>query len=390
MFDLAEELARRGHSVMVLTADRSYEDASIRYRSQEVTAAGVIVRRLPHTSFGKASVIKRTVGILSYFLQATVVACTLSRVEVIVYSTSPPFVGLAAVLASLVRSFPTVFWAMDLNPDQLIALGKITPHGAPARLMRRINRFTSKHASEVIALDEMMAERLLTCGARRDATHIIPPWTATDTQARPPQRDANPFRAEHGLNGSIVVMYSGNHTRSNPLTTLLAAAVELRDLPNLRFVFVGDGLAKRDVTECISQHELSNVLSLPYQAKEILAISLGAADVHVVSLGDRMAGVIHPCKVYGAMAVGRPILYLGPPQSHVARILSTYKNGWSIRHGDVAATVACLREIASLSYDDLDSIGARGASAMKINFNRSLLCASVASAVEAAISPKPD
>ena len=31
--------------------------------------------------------------------------------------------------------------------------------------------------------------------------------------------------------------------------------------------------------------------------------SLSAADVHVVSLGADMVGIIHPCKVYGAMAV---------------------------------------------------------------------------------------
>jgi hypothetical protein len=30
-----------------------------------------------------------------------------------------------------------------------------------------------------------------------------------------------------------------------------------------------------------------------------------------------MVGIIHPCKIYGAMAAAKPILYFGPQPSHI-------------------------------------------------------------------------
>ena len=68
-------------------------------------------------------------------------------------------------------------------------------------------------------------------------------------------------------------------------------------------------------------------MSLPYQPIAELKYSLTAADVHVVSLGEGMVGIIHPCKVYGAMTAGRPILFLGPRPSHVSDLLEAARPG---------------------------------------------------------------
>ncbi|HEV8411607.1 MAG TPA: hypothetical protein VGQ30_13940, partial [Gemmatimonadaceae bacterium] len=47
--DVAEELARRGYRVVVLTADRGYDDPSVRYPRREILG-GVEVVRLPFSS----------------------------------------------------------------------------------------------------------------------------------------------------------------------------------------------------------------------------------------------------------------------------------------------------------------------------------------------------
>ena len=181
-------------------------------------------------------------------------------------------------------------------------------------------------------------------------------------------------------------MYSGNHTRSNPLTTLLAAAVALRCVARLKFVFVGSGVAKRDVEKLIEEQHLQNILSLPYQPKSELAASLSAADVHVVSLGPKMAGIIHPCKIYGAMAVARPILYFGPTPSHVSAIIQECANGWQLQHGDVDGAVSILSAIALNGYAELDDMGARGLRALRSRFRPDVLIDTVAVAIDGAFA----
>ena len=125
-------------------------------------------------------------------------------------------------------------------------------------------------------------------------------------------------------------MYSGNHSPSNPLSTLLSAAQRLKDDPKIRFLFVGGGIIKKELEAFVREHNLSNVTCLPYQPLEELRYSLSAADVHVVSLGEKMVGIIHPCKVYGAMAVGRPVLYFGPRPSHISDLLDTAPFGMRV------------------------------------------------------------
>jgi glycosyltransferase involved in cell wall biosynthesis len=155
-------------------------------------------------------------------------------------------------------------------------------------------------------------------------------------------------------------MYSGNHGPSNPLTTILRAAERVSDDPRLLFLFVGGGVGKREVEETSSP----NIVSLPYQPLRELGHSLAAADVHVVTVGDAIPGIVHPSKVYGAMAAGRPVLLVGPDENHVADILDEHHIGWHVRHGDVEGTVKVLREIAAMTPDALGEMGRRARDVM--------------------------
>ena len=389
MADLAQALVKKGHDVVVITSDRGYDDPALRFARRERMPDGIQIDRRRYSSFGKTSVVHRVFGIVSFMLQACWALTRADSLDGIVFSTSPPFIGVIATIVSKFRHVPTVFWAMDLNPDQLIALGKLPEHGIITRLMRTLNRWTMRRASLVVALDTIMAARLAAQGAPLERLTVIPPW-APDEALHPVARNDNQFRKMHGLTSSIVVMYSGNHTRSNPLTTLLAAAVALNDVSRLKFVFVGSGVAKYDVEKLINDLRLQNVLSLPYQPKSEIASSLSAADVHVVSLGREMAGVIHPCKIYGAMAVARPILYFGPAPSHVSAIVEECANGWVLQHGEVDIAVSVLRAIAQSDYGELDRMGARGLGMLTSRFRPNVLINAVADAVDRAFTVGSD
>jgi glycosyltransferase involved in cell wall biosynthesis len=372
--DAAEEMASRGHDVLVYTSARGYDDPSIRYPSREVRG-GVHIRRLPLSSFGKRSIAVRLLAQAIFLAQATALALFRPGLAAVVVSTSPPFAGLAGVLISRLRRIPLTWWVMDLNPDQMIAAGRIDAGSLPARVFDWINRATLRRATHVVALDRFMKDRLARKLPVPEKIEIIPPWPLAD-QPRPAPREPNAFRTAHGLDGAFVVMYSGNHAAQNPLTTLLEAAKQLVAEPRLRFVFVGGGVGKAAVNEAVVAGA-TNVLSLPYQPKETLGTSLAAADLHVVSVGDETVGIVHPCKTYGAMAIGRPILLLGPAACPAGEILAGGGCGWRVAHGDVAATMAALREAASLPAAELEAMGARAAAVVAGRFSRAALRAAL-------------
>jgi glycosyltransferase involved in cell wall biosynthesis len=284
-------------------------------------------------------------------------------------------IGVAGALVGLLRRVPVVYWAMDLNPDQLLALGKIKPNSFIARCLEQANRFILRRSAMIVALDRFMADRLQSQRGLdlHDKLQTIPPWPH-ENHIEPVDPATNPFRLRHDLAGKFVVMYSGNHSPSNPLTTLLKAALAFRDDPTVRFLFVGGGAAKPEIEHFAREHHLSNVISLPYQPLADLRYSLSAADIHVVSLGDAMTGIIHPCKIYGAMAVGRPILYFGPAPSHISDLLQHHRIGWHVAHGDVPAAIAAIRAAATSAPALLEEMGRRATGALAAQFTQARLC----------------
>jgi glycosyltransferase involved in cell wall biosynthesis len=388
MADVAVEMARRGYRVKVYTSNRGYEDPTRKYAPRE-NLHGVDVRRLPLSSFGKKSILTRVIGTASFMAQVFFTALLTPRLGGIFFSTSPPLVGVVACTVGLLRRVPVAYWAMDLNPDQLIALGKVKPTDFTARFLEAVNRFILRRSNLVVALDRFMADRLRARGVPDAKMLVQPPWPHEE-HIDDVDRDTNPFRATHGLTpDKFVVMYSGNHSPSNPLKTLLDAAVRLKNDSSIEFLFVGGGLGKREVEEVIRGQGLSRARSLPYQPMSDLRFSLSAADVHVVSLGEGMVGIIHPCKVYGAMTVGRPILFFGPRPSHVSDLLDAHPIGTHVAHGDVDGAVSAILHLRALPEEARREMGRAAQHVLRASLSQSLLCGRLCDAMERALALNP-
>ncbi|RMH24725.1 MAG: glycosyltransferase WbuB [Planctomycetota bacterium] len=386
MHDAAAEMARRGWAVRVLASARGYDDPSMKYPSRE-TLDGVSVRRLPLSSFGKGSIAVRLAGGFIFTVLAAVRGVFTRRVDAIVVSTSPPMAPIAAIAVSVVRRAPILFWVMDLNPDQMIALGKTTERSIPSRLFNLMNRAILRRAKRVVVLDRFMARRVNRKVDVSDKLDVAPPWPHED-HAEPVEHANNPFRREHALEGVFVVMYSGNHSPANPLDTILAAAERLADRDDIRFLFVGGGLEKQKIEDAVARGA-RNILSLPYQPIDSLRHSLSAADAHLVTLGDEVVGVVHPCKVYGAMAVARPILFVGPEPSHVSDLLADESIGVRVAHGDVDGAVRAVETLAAMPPDQRRAMGERARAVITGRLSKASLCGGFCDAIESMAGRTP-
>lgn len=368
MHDAARAMAERGAEVRVFTSARGYDDPSVKYPPRE-EMDGVQVIRLPLSSLGKRTIAHRLVAQSLFLLQAIVRGLFTRRLSCILISTSPPMASVAASIIRLFRRTAVKFWVMDLNPDQLIEMGKITEKSLPARVFNFLNRSILKISDDVVPLDRFMADRLNKKRDVREKMSILPPWPLSD-HLQPVEHEENPFREEHGLAGKFVVMYSGNHGQTTPVKTVLDAAVQMQDREDLVFMFIGGGAGKQDVEATIAEHQPTNIIDLPYQPLERVRYSLSAADVHVVTMGNNVVGVIHPCKVYGAMALGRPILLVGPEQCHVSDIMQNQSIGWHVQHGDVDGLIAAVDEMRQMPKSELHEMGQQAMQIVQTRFQR--------------------
>jgi glycosyltransferase involved in cell wall biosynthesis len=369
--DAAEEMARRGWRVIVYTSNRGYDDPDIRFPSRE-RRGGVEIYRLPLSSFGKTSIPIRLLAQSLFLGQAVLRTLFVSGLTAVLTTTSPPFGGAGGGLTAMLRRCASIWWVMDINPDQMIAAGKVGPKSFPVRMFDWLNRFTLRRARDVIVLDRFMAERVLSKLDVGSRMRIIPPWAHEQHLEVIPHAE-NPFRREQGLDGKCVVMYSGNAGLSTPLDTLLLAAKRLEHDPRFHFMFIGGGIVKRQIDEMVLRESPRNISCPPYQPLDQIRYSLSAADVHVVSIGDDSVGIIHPCKIYGAMALGKPILALGPDASHLGDIVRGSQGGWIHGHGDVDGVVKTLERFASLPQSERDAIGARAKGCLQSHYRPAAL-----------------
>jgi hypothetical protein len=168
-------------------------------------------------------------------------------------------------------------------------------------------------------------------------------------------------------------MYSGNHAFVHQLDTLLGAALKLSEDPRFLFVFVGGEVRKKDVTEFKLKYKLENIVQLPFQPRENIHNSLGSADIQVVVLGNGQVGFTHPNKIYGAMYIGKPILYIGPKESHVTDILNKLEGNISVSHGESELLAIQITSLFSKSWNEIEKIGQSNLNFAVQNFHPEVL-----------------
>ena len=336
--DLAWALADAGHEVTVIASRRAYVDPDTLFPARE-KRNGVEIRRIRCFGFGKGAAWRRALDFGSFLLSCAVELLRLRKQDVVLTMTSPPLISCLGALFSRVKGGEMVLWIMDLNPDQLIAADWLRESSIVARALEAVLRYSLRASKRIVVLDEFMQRRVASRGIQEDCIHVLPPWSH-DRTIRYDSEGRDAFRREFGLEGKFVVMYSGNHSPCHPLDTLLECARRLTDRPEITFCFVGAGNEFLKAQRFAQLHSLASLRCIPYQPLEKLAGSLSAADLHVVVMGDRFVGIVHPCKIYNILTLGIPFLYIGPSPSHVLNLLPPGALGrWSFaaQHGDVDA-----------------------------------------------------
>lgn len=336
--DLAISLASRGHEVTVIASDRGYDDPATRFKRRE-RWNNIDIIRIPAASFGKSSRLRRVLNFGSFMLLCSLRLLILRRFDVVVALTSPPLISFLAALFVKIKGGKFCFWVMDLNPDEAIAAGWLEQNSATSRVLQRMLKYSLNIASRTIVLDRFMRDRVAAKGVDAARIAVVPPWSHDDHVVYS-AAGREEFRQQHGLSDKFVVMYSGNHSPCHPLDTLLDAARTLKEKPEIVFCFIGGGSEQSKVRES----DLSNVKCLPYQPLSELSKSLSAADLHVVIMGEKFVGIVHPCKIYNILTTGAPVLYIGPEPSHVTDIAKQHGQFFLARPGDVDSVMSAIQK----------------------------------------------
>ena len=307
----------------------------------------VTMHRLRHTTYAKSSRIGRAANLVTFYLAAWWYLLRQKvRADVVITETDPFMLPCLGARFAKRKGAKHVCYLQDIYPDVAQSIDKIpTGFGWVAPVIRFFLRRAYHAADQVVVLGSCMQDRLVArpWSVPANRISVIPNWADCDA-VKPIEHANNAFRHQHCLDDKFVVMHSGNMGLTQRLDVLLDATQKTTWPERAVLLLVGGGASRARLEQ--SAAKLANpdrVRFLNYQPREELTQSLSAADIHVVSMHEKITGCLCPSKLYGVLAAGRPVLAIAAPETDLCRTVRTHNLGWSTAPGDadnIAKTVA--------------------------------------------------
>ena len=338
--DLAIALSSAALAVDVLCGTEQYAPLPPGAAPINPADHGVRIVRLPRLLGGSVRRL-RTLRVVLFCLCALPVLLLRRHAALFMTQTNPPLIVPTVALVAALRRRPFVIIAQDVYPEVLFASGLTDPRSFIGLALACLFAWAYRRATRVVVLGECMRQRLLDKGVNPGRIVTISNW-ATGVLRREHGAD-NPLRQQWELGGRFVVLYSGNMGVGHEFATFLKGVQQAAALhPQLAVVFIGDGSRLGEVRTLVQSLRIeSRVRFRDFVAADALPLSMGVADLALVTLREGFEGVLVPSKVFGYMARGVPTLYVGP-RGDVSQVIEQAGCGACCLNGEVEAVARIL------------------------------------------------
>ncbi|MGH9789112.1 MAG: glycosyltransferase family 4 protein [Candidatus Acidiferrales bacterium] len=360
MYELAEDLARRGHSVAVVTCAPRYNLAPGDRRegwSAREQMNGVEVVRVPAPAIHHVSHWRRGLGQLLLPVAFHRAARHLERPDAILVYSPPLTLGLAAHWLARRWGSAFVLNVQDLFPQNAIDLGALR-NPLLIAFFRRLERYVYQRAAAVSVHSPGNAAWLRAHGIPADKLHTIPNWVDLEPFARAGEGAAR-FRRELNLSDRFVVLFAGVMGYAQDMEMIVEAAARLADEPRVVFLLVGDGSERAGVERRVQELGLKNVRLLPFVSRAEYPALVAASGVGLVTLKKTMKTPVVPSKLATYMAAARPVLASLNPESDACALIRQADCGLLVPPGDAEALAGAVRRLLEHPQQAAD-LGARG------------------------------
>lgn len=374
--DLVKEWVQRGHHVTVLTGVPNYPSGKIfdAYRIKPdnfLNYEGARVVRVPMLARGTGSA-RLLLNYVSFVVGSVFWGPWRLRgvaADVIfVFEPSPVTVGLPAVLLGKLKRAPVVFWALDLWPETLAALGVLR---SPLLLswVGRLVQFIYDRCTLVLGQSRSFLDSIAKHCTDKAKIRYFPNW-AEDVFA---EADMKPAAEVSVMVNGFNVVFAGNIGEAQDMPAVLDAAERLRDNEAIRWIIVGDGRKSDWLKTEVSKRSLQDKVLLPGRFPvERMPSFFAHSDALLVSLKrDPVFSMTIPGKVQSYLMAGIPLI--GMLDGEGAAVIREANAGLTCVAGDGAGLAQAVLIMAAMTPDERHQLGHNGRQYALQEFGRTQL-----------------
>lgn len=368
--DIAFELAKRGHEVVVLTGLPNYPEGKIYntygfFKRRNEVVNGVKVIRALLIPRGKGGGIRLFLNYFSWAFFASLRAISLTfqyKFDVVlVHEPSPITQGFPAIVVKKIQKIPLHFWVLDLWPESLTSAGGIK-NKTVLSFFTKIVKYIYNNSDKILISSKGFKESILKKGNYENKLIYFPNW-AEDSILK---GDSNYPIPE--LPQGFKILFAGNIGVAQDVNSIIKAALILKEKLDIHFVFVGDGRSKLELEDFVNTNKLSQTVHFMGRFPiEAMKTFFNKADVLLVSLKDELIfNVTVPAKLQAYLCTQKPIL--GMLNGDGAELIKEAICGFSVDAGDSERLAEEINKLYNLSSEQRNILGRNGFRYFEENF----------------------
>lgn len=361
--DLARDFVDRGHKVTVLTGKPNYPKGEYYdgYQYKGVVTEnyfGAEVIRVPLRKRGAGGGKNLVLNYLSFVYNANdyIRKNKMQYDAILVYEISPITQVYPALFCKKKYGGKVLVWVQDLWPESVTAAGGVKNKLVLGILDRMVKKIYKK-SDVLLVQSEGFKESILSKGDFKSKIIFAPNW-AEDLYIE--KQMIEPEKVAAMMPKGFRVMFAGNIGAAQDVESIIKAANETRDIPDIKWVIVGDGRAKSIVETQAKEFGLSKtVVFLGRHPMKQMPTFFSFADIMVVSLKDEyIFSLTIPAKTQSYMASGKPIVSMLNGEGN--RIIENAGCGLTAQSGDYKMLAKNVKKLYKTEKKELSQMGLRG------------------------------
>jgi glycosyltransferase involved in cell wall biosynthesis len=286
---------------------------------------------------------KRILDFMSFMITSFFAGLFVKKPDVSIGTSPQFFTAISAWALSAVKFKPFVFELRDIWPASITAVGAMG-RSLPIRVLEKIEIFLYRRADKIISVTHSFKSELIERGVEGKKIDVV--LNGVDlSKYEPALHKDEAFAEQYDLTDKFVVGYVGTHGLAHSLDKIVEAAELLTDLKDLRILFAGGGAAKADVEKLVKDKQLSNVVLIPRQQKELMPQLWSLCDISLISLKDTdLFKTVIPSKIFESMGMGLPMV-MTSPEGEATDILASSNSGVIVKPESPADVAQAIRAL---------------------------------------------
>lgn len=338
---MAEAEARAGHDVTIVGLRRAARPV----KRRAIGPGSLTIVSVVRPAYRKQSWVRRLAWSLA--TNAALIRAgwrAMRRSDVIRFTGSPPFLLYFVFAANLWLGKRLVYRITDFYPECIIAA--LDRRSLLLEVLRLVTNLLRRRIDAFEAIGEDLRRRLIDCGV--DPNRIV---LRRDVSPVTIGAGTEPLERPAALAGKVALLYSGNLGVAHDTATLLDGYRAHHRQGNGKVVLWlnATGSGAEDLAQRLTNERLPFVCS-DLQPLDRLASLLVTPDAHLITLKPSFSGFVLPSKIYGCLASGKPLLFVGPRNSDVHALGADAGIAYrQVDPGDADGLLAALEALGSRS-----------------------------------------